>query len=196
MRKRPPFIVTIAFLGCIGAWAQGSSATKSAVRTIRITGDPAIEKLVDAWEQRFHVNHPEIKFENRLTGPASALAGLYTGVADLAFAGHELLTSESMAFEWIFHSKALPIEVMSGSLSGPSFAPGFFVNAGNPLSVLTLTQAAAVLSCEPRSGGKVVRNWGDLGLKGKWVEEPIHLYGYDPENELGIFIRRKILKNS
>ena len=120
------------------------------------------------------------------------MAGLYTGVADVALAGHEILTSESMGFEWIFHYKALPIEVTSGSLDGPNFAPGFLVNAANPLSMLTLEQAKTLLGCKDSRDP----SWGDLGLQGDWATKPIHLYSYDPESEVGIFLRRRILKNS
>jgi phosphate transport system substrate-binding protein len=185
---------------CVGAWAQQTrvethSKPEGHAHTIRVTGDPAIAKLLNDWERQFRVEHPEVTFTNRLAGPASSMAGLYTGTADLAFAGHELLTSESMAFEWIFHYKALPIEVSSGSLDGPNFAPAFFVAASNPLSALTLAQADSVLGCEHRVRGKVVRTWGDLGLTGDWSDKPIHIYGYDPESEIGVFIRRKVLNN-
>jgi len=201
MRTRKHFIALAGLFLCTGTWGQqatvSSNATpESLVRTIRITGDPAIAKLLTAWEQQFRAEHPEVTFANRLTGPASSMAGLYTGTADLAFAGHELLTSESMAFEWIFHYKALPIEVSSGSLDGSNFAPVFFVTASNPLSALTLVQADSVLGCEHRVRGKVVRTWGDLGLTGEWADKPIHLYGFNPESETGVFIRRKLLKNN
>lgn len=184
------------FLLCCATWAQQPSASGPGTlhRTIRITGDPAIAVLLNRWEDQFRIQYPNVSFENRLTGPASAMAGLYTRVADLAFAGHELLTSESMAFEWIFHYKALPIEVTSGSLDGPSFAPAFLVNGRNPLSTLTIAQANALLSCEHPN--KTTLTWGDLGLKDEWENQPVHVYSYEPESEVGVFIRRKILKNS
>ena len=186
-------ILFVFLLAAVAAAQQPSPPRESnAQKTMRITGDPAIAPLLERWETQFRSKHPNVTFENRLTGPASAMAGLYTGVADIAFAGHELLTSESMAFEWIFHYQALPIEVASGGLDGPSFAPGFFVNAANPLSTLTLEQAKTLLGCKD-SGD---RSWGELGLQGEWANKPIHVYGYDPESEVGIFLRRKILNNS
>src|SRR5262245_23600412 len=130
--------ISIVFL-CFTAQAQdsvaaiGEKSNPEASATIRISGDPAISALLEKWERKFHRVHTGVKFENRLTGPASAMAGLYTDVADIAFAGHELLTSESMAFEWIFHYKALAIEVLSGSLDDHYFAPVFFVSNKNPL---------------------------------------------------------------
>ena len=195
-------LIALAWLFlCMGAWAQQASVEshrkpQSPARTIRVTGDPVITKLLTAWERQFRAEHPEVTFVNRLRGPASAMAGLYAGTADLAFAGHELLTSESMAFEWIFHYKALPIKVSSGSLDGANFAPGFFVSARNPLSALTLEQADSLLGCEHRVRGKVVRTWGDLGLTGEWADQPIHAYGFNPESEIGVFIRRKVLNNN
>ena len=199
MRTRKHIVALAWLFLCVGAWAQQATVEphpkpQSPARTIRVTGDPVIAKLLTAWEQQFRAEHPDVTFANRLTGPASSMAGLYTGTADLAFAGHELLTSESMAFEWIFHYKALPIEVSSGSLDGPSFAPAFFVAASNPLSALTLAQAESVLGCE--RPGKLVRAWGDLGLTGEWADKPIHVYGFNPESEIGVFIRRKVLNNN
>jgi len=196
MQTRTQIVVFVLLLVAASVSAQQPSVAgdSTAHQTIRITGDPAIAALLDRWEGQYRIGHPNVSFENRLTGPASAMAGLYTNVADLAFAGHELLTSESMGFEWIFHYKALPIEVTSGSLDGPSFAPGFFVNAANPLSKLTFAEADALLSC--KDSGKTVPTWGDLGLKEEWANAPVHVYSYDPESEVGVFIRRKILANS
>jgi phosphate transport system substrate-binding protein len=192
--------ISIVFL-CFTAQAQdsvaatGEKSNPEATATIRISGDPAISALLERWERNFHRVHTAVKFENRLTGPASAMAGLYTDVADIAFTGHELLTSESMAFEWIFHYKALAIEVLSGSLDDHYFAPVFFVSNKNPLSSLTLDQAESVLGCEGRNG-KPARTWGDLGVAGEWADKPIHVYAYQTESELGVFIRRKVLSNS
>ena len=201
MRTRKHFVALAWLFLCIATWAQQATVeshpkAQGPARTIRVTGDPAIAKLLDAWEQQFRAEHPEITFVNRLRGPASSMAGLYTGTADLAFAGHELLTSESMGFEWIFHYKALPIEVSSGSLDGPNFAPAFFVSASNPLSMITLAQADSLLGCERRVRDKVVRTWGDLGLTGEWADKPIHVYGFNPESEIGVFIRRKVLDDN
>ena len=185
----------LAAIACLiasaGATAQQAQPHTN-LQTIRVSGDPAIAPLLESWENQFRLRYPNVSFQNRLSGPASAMAGLYTKTADLAFAGHELLTSESMAFEWIFHYKALPIEVTSGSLDGPSFAPGFFVNARNPLAKLTLAKANALLGCKDGA----VPNWSALGLNNEWANRPIHVYSYDPESEVGIFLRRKILKNS
>lgn len=192
--------LTIVLL-CFAAHAQDSGITTGeksnaeAGATIRISGDPAISALLEKWQREFNRLHTEVKFENRLTGPASAMAGLYSNVVDIAFAGHELLTSESMAFEWIFHYKPLTIEVISGSLDGQYFAPAFFVSNENPLSALTIEQAASVFGCERRDG-KPARTWGDLGVTGEWADKPIHVYAYQTESELGVFIRRKVLKNS
>ena len=201
MYTRKRFIALAGFFLCLGAWAQElvvehHPKPESLARTIRVTGDPAIAKLLTAWEQQFRAEHPEVTFANRLTGPASSMAGLYTGTADLALAGHELLTSESMAFEWIFHYKALAIEVSSGSVDGPNFAPAFFVNASNPLSALTLAQADSVLGCEHRLRSSIAQTWGDLGVTGEWADKPIHVYGFNPESEIGVFIRRKALNNN
>ena len=193
-----PWLTICIVLLCFTAQGQDSTQEKSnaeASATIRISGDPAISALLEDWQSQFHRVHTGVTFENRLTGPASAMAGLYTAVADIAFAGHELLTSESMAFEWIFHYRPLAIEVVSGSLDGRYFAPVFFVSNKNPLPGLTLEQAESVLGCASQDS-KPARNWGDLGIAGAWADKPIHVYAYQTESELGVFIRRKVLQNS
>src|SRR5690554_4554263 len=65
--------------------------------TIRIWGHGSygahtdfVEGLTRAWEDGFRRHHPQIQFENRLHGTASAIGALYTGTGDLAFLGREI----------------------------------------------------------------------------------------------------------
>src|SRR5262249_45936829 len=58
-----------------------------------------IEAVVKEWENGFHRYHPEVKFENRLHGTASAIGALYTGKGDLALMGREIWPFEIAAFK-------------------------------------------------------------------------------------------------
>lgn len=166
--------------------------------TIRNWGNNEMRPLLTRWETAFQKTHPFIRFENKLFGPASALAGIYTGVADLSWAGHELWKEESMGFEWVFQYKPLGIEVATASLDVHQNGAALvvFVHKDNPLKKLTLAQVDAIFGSEHRRGGKTIRTWGDLGLAGEWATQPVRPYGYDAETEAAAFFRQSVLKDS
>jgi phosphate transport system substrate-binding protein len=166
--------------------------------TIRIWGDDRMETLMSFWQEGFREFHPDVRFETKLMGTGTGMAGLYTGVADLALMGRDSTSSEIMAFEWVFRYKPLGIEVATGSLRvpGKTFAVAVFVHKGNPLSKLTLAQLDAIFGSEHLRGPSNIRTWGELGLTGDWKDKPIHPYGYDVETGTGWFFRRAVFKGS
>jgi phosphate transport system substrate-binding protein len=166
--------------------------------TIRIWGDDRIETLMSYWQEGFKKFHPDVRFETKLLGTGTGMAGLYTGVADLAIMGRDSTSSEIMAFEWVFRYKPLGIEVATGSLDvpGKTFAVTVFVHKDNPLSKLTLTQMDAVFGSEHLRGPHNIRTWGELGLTADWKDKPIHPYGYDVETGTGWFFRQAVFRGS
>ncbi len=176
--------------------ASVSCAAQTAV--IRSWGNEEMSGLLDRWQAEFRKTHPAVRFENNLMGPASAMAGIYTGVAELAWTGHELRTEESMGFEWVFQYKALGIEVATASLDRYDHAAQLviFVHRDNPIRGLTLAQLDGIFGSEHRRGGMNSRTWGELGLTGEWAAHPIHAYGYDAETEAASFFRQAVLSGS
>ena len=169
-------------------------AADAKLEVLRIWGNPAMTTVVQQWEAGFARSHPEAKFENHLTGSDTAMAGLYTGKADLALLGRSCSASEIQAFEWIFRYKPTQVEVMTGSFDQPgkSAALVVFVHLDNPLGELTSKQLAAVL----RGGAGSVRSWGELGVKGEWASQPIHLYVPDTISNTGKFLQQALLDGS
>jgi phosphate transport system substrate-binding protein len=165
---------------------------------IRVWGDDRMETLMSYWQEGFRKFHPDVRFETKLMGTGTGMAGLYTGVADLALMGRDSTSSEIMAFEWVFRYKPLGIEVTTGSLNvpGKTFAVTVFVHKDNPLSKLTLTQLDAIFGSEHLRGPRNIRTWGELGLTGDWKDKPIHPYGYDVETGTGWFFRQAVFKGS
>ena len=165
---------------------------------IRIWGNDAMEGVARRWAEGFRQYQPDISFETRLMGTGTAMAGLYTGVADLAFMGRPSTPKEIMAFEWVFRYKPEALEILTGSLdvSGESPALGVFVHKDNPISGLTLEQLDAIFSCEHRRGPASIRTWGELGLKGEWADKPITAYFYDAETGTASFFRDVVLRGS
>jgi phosphate transport system substrate-binding protein len=166
--------------------------------TIRVWGNDRMDTVMKYWQEGFKKRHPEVRFENKLIGTGTGMAGLYTSVADLALMGRDATASEVMAFEWVFKYKPLGVEVANGSLDvpGKSFALAVFVNKDNPIAKVTLAQLDAIFGSEHLRGSRNARTWGDLGLAGGWQNEPINPYGYDAETNTGLFFKRVVFNGS
>ena len=172
--------------GTLRLWGHGSPDTDF------------MGKLVRTWEEGFRRFHPEIKFDNRMYGTASAMGALYTGAGDLAILGREIWPNEVSAFEKVFHYDPLGIDITTGSLDirNMDFALNVFVHKDNPLSKLTLTQVDAIFGSEHRRGAKNIRTWGELGLDGEWQDKRIHVYGFPISRGFAVFFQSYVLNDS
>jgi len=200
-------VLVIAALAALCLGAQSSTfwpryqAVEKVSGTIRSWGNDQMTTLMKSWQEGFHKHYPDVRFETKLLGTGTGMAGLYSSVADLALMGRESAASEVMAFEWVFKYKPLGIEVATGSLDTPgkTFAVAVFVHQDNPLSKLTLAQLDAIFGSEHLRGGRGahnVRTWGELGVRGAWKDQPIHTYGYDFETNTGSFFKRAVFQGS
>jgi len=165
--------------------------------TIRVWGNNYIPLLMQKWEDGFRRFHPQVQFETNLKGTEASMAGLYGGIADLAFIGREGYPTEVHAFTERFGYEPLGIEISSGSFDTPhkTFALMVYVNKDNPLLGLTMQQLRAIFECGCANGRKI-RTWGDAGLKGAWATRPIHLYGYASSTGMAAFFNRTVLDGS
>jgi phosphate transport system substrate-binding protein len=166
--------------------------------TIRIWGNDAMSAVALRWEDGFRRYQPNVGFQTNLRGSGTAMGGLYTGAADLAFMGRPATPKEIMAFEWVFRYKPVGLEIMTGSLNVPGKSPALavFVHKNNPISSLTLKQLDAIFSCEHRRGPASIQTWGELGLKGEWADKPIAAYTHDTETGTASFFRETVLNGS
>lgn len=148
------------------------------------------------WEAAYEALHPEVHFENHLNSPATVMAGLYDGVADLALMGRELWPVETMAYHWVYQQQPFGVVVLTAGLNAPdqSFTPVVIVNASNPLTSISISQLDGIYGSEHRIAPANLRTWGELGLTGKWAQQPIHAYGFGPEDSLGVFFRHDVLR--
>src|SRR6266849_7562467 len=168
--------------GTLRLWGHGSPDTDF------------MGKLVRSWEDGFRRYHPDIKFDNRMYGTASAMGALYTGVGDLAILGREIWPNEISSFEKVFHYDPVGIDITTGSLDirNMDFALNVFVHKDNPISKLSLTQVDAIFGSEHRRGSKNIRTWGELGLTGEWKDKPIDVYGRPLKYHQQLHIERLI----
>jgi phosphate transport system substrate-binding protein len=154
----------------------------------------ADSSLEQRFEDGFRKFHPGVRFENNLSSTFVAMAGLYTGKADLAPMGRRPTWDDLQAYQRVFGTLPVEIVMATGSfdVSGWTFALVPFVHKDNHLSRLTIEQLDGIFGAQ-RDGGwngnswdegaargpeKNIRTWGQMGLIGEWADKPIHVLAY------------------
>lgn len=157
-----------------------------------------IEALVTQWEQGFARHHPDVRFENRLHGTASAIGALYTGAGDLALMGREIWPMEVAAFREVKGYAPTGVDVVTGSFKtrNRGYAIVVFVHKDNPIRGLTLQQLDAMFGVERRRGGAPVRTWGDVGLTGEWKDMPVQPYSFSLARGFTDYLEEAVLGGS
>lgn len=170
--------------------------------TIRVWGDPVMRDMLIGWENGFQKLHPDVRFENRLYGTVTAIAGLDHQVAEIAAMGRDLTVEESMSFEWIYRYKPLRVKVSSGSanVSGALPALAILVNRANPIQKIPVQQLRFIFACcsaqARRSGADRPARWGDVGVQSNWAKTPVHPMGYALDKGVSAYFREAVLQNS
>lgn len=159
---------------------------------------PYMDDLVNAWEKGFREQYPAVRFENGMTGNASAIGGLFTGAADIAFMDREIWATELDAFQQGAGHDPFSIAVATGSLAEPNHAPALaiFVSRENPIASITLAQLDAIFGADHRRSANNIRTWGQLGLTGRWATEPIHPYAYGILRRQSQYWEHQVMKGS
>jgi phosphate transport system substrate-binding protein len=156
-----------------------------------------IEAVVKKWEEGFHKYHPDVTFQNRLHGTASAIGALYTGGGDLALMGREIWPFEITAFKEVKGYEPTGIDVVTGSYKtrNRGYAIVVFVHKDNPIRGLTMRQLDSIYSVDRKRGGPPVRTWGDLGLSGEWADKPVHSYGFSIARGFADYLEQAVFLN-
>jgi phosphate transport system substrate-binding protein len=181
------------------AIAAGYQPQQPVSGDIRIWGAPEDRALVAQWDAGFRKHNPQARVVAQLHGPESALAGIYTGVADIAFIGRELrLPTDNMAFQWVKLYRPTTVEVANAGLKAkrPAEALGVFVHPDNPIAGLTVAQLDAIFGAEHKRGPANARTWGDVGLAGEWAARPIHVLAPPVTTIPALFFRKLVLDDS
>lgn len=203
-RERALHIVFAAALWCAHEpMAVSQSVAPDTSTAIRIwghghSGQDYIQTLLTAWQNGFLKSHPGVRFEDTLYGNASAIGGLFTGVADIALLDREASFIEVDAYQQGTGYDPFRIPVARGSVALRHHAPALvlYVNRANPLKQLTVQQLDGIFDADHRRGDRVYKTWGDLGLTGEWASKPIHLYSYAIQSAEVQFFERAALQGS
>ena len=189
-------LFAVSAMSCVYAQEQAVAPPTDA-HLIRVWGYSGLSGQLLRWESEYQRIYPEVRFENQFHSPATVMAGLYNGVADVAVMGREIWPVETMAYHWVYQQQPFGVAVSTAGTNAPgqSFTPVIVVNAKNPLPSISLSQLDAIYGSEHRAAPANIRTWGELGLTGNWAGQPIHVYGFGPEDALGVFFRHEVLRS-
>lgn len=166
--------------------------------TLRIYGSE-LKNAVEYLAKGFQEYQPDVKVSwSNATSSEGALAGLYTGVSDIAPMGDDAKITDMMPFFNVYNYLPTEISVATGGYEkrGSLFAWAIVVNKDNPLNEISVDQLERLISAERTGGWKrvdndymftseyalpksqLIRTWGQLGLKGSWANKEVQTYGY------------------
>ncbi len=137
--------------------------------TIRIGGSSALPGFLLS---DFGDIYPKLKIEDNFVGNAKAIQDLIDGNTDLAILARQITNDEIDQFNKKFGQKPIMIPIAINRVA-------VFVHPENPISErgLSIAEADAIFSSTRNRGFKTdIDRWGDLGLKGQWLDQPIHRY--------------------
>jgi phosphate transport system substrate-binding protein len=202
MSPRTPISLALLLL-LAGSLPPLALAQAAAPNTIRVwghghRGQDYILTLLRAWQDGYRATHPGVSFDDQLDGDASAIGGLFTGVADLALLDREASFIEVDAYQQGTGYDPFRVPVARGSVALPNHAPALalYVHRQNPLSHLSLQQVDEIFDADHRLGDRTLKTWGELGLTGEWADKPIQLYTYPLQSAAVQFFERAALKGS
>jgi ABC-type phosphate transport system substrate-binding protein len=168
------------------------------VGAVRILGSE-LKNAVVYLAEGFNRFHPDARVSTSyMTSSEGGLAGLYTGISDVAPMGDDAKITDQMPFFNTFGYMPTEISVATGGYEkrGSLFAWAIVVNKDNPLEEISMDQIERVFGSE-RTGGwelrdnnwlytakyalgreALLRTWDQLGLGGEFAGKEIQTFGY------------------
>lgn len=144
--------------------ANGISGNLSSV------GSDTLANLMTLWAEAFKRVYPNVNIQIQAAGSSTATPALVADTAGLGPMSRKMKNNELEAFEREHGYKPTAVPVAIDALA-------LFVHKDNPLKGLDIPQVDAIFTNTRRCGGKPVKTWADLGVKGSLAKKPIQLYG-------------------
>ncbi|RLL96041.1 hypothetical protein CFD26_105955 [Aspergillus turcosus] len=183
--------------------------------TLRIWGSNYLKDgpLGGYWATAFKKFQPGIQIEYNLPTAGIAIPALAAKVADLAVDRPATLM-DYLTYEQVFHHDPVEITAATGSLDVYGWSPAFIiiVPKSNPLNQISMQQLDGVFGAA-RNGGynrstwltdypykrgpeENIRTWGQLGLTGSWLNQPIHPCGQSPRANVQDVFQNLVMRGS
>jgi phosphate transport system substrate-binding protein len=166
--------------------------------TVRIYGSE-LKNAVEYLARGFQQYQPDVKVNwSNATSSEGALAGLYTGVSDVAPMGDDAKLTDEMPFFNVTGYLPTEISVATGGYErrGSLWAWAIVVNKDNPLNEISVDELERIFGAERSGGWKVesnnwlytseyardkstnLRSWDQIGVGGPYAGREIQTYGF------------------
>ena len=166
---------------------------------VRVVGSE-LKNAVEYLAAGFAKFHPDSRVVvSHIPSSEGGIAGLYSGISDVAPMGDDAKITDLMPFYNAFGYMPTEISVATGGYEkrGSLLAWAVVVNKDNPLNEISMDQLERTFGSERSGGWELVNNenylytakyargadtnirkWGQLGLKGEFADQEIQTFGY------------------
>lgn len=165
---------------------------------VRIVGSE-LKNAVGYLAEAFLRYHPEARMvTSHIPSSEGGIAGLYSGISDVAPMGDDAKITDLMPFHNAFGYMPTEISVATGGYEkrGSLFAWAIVVSKDNPLEEISVEELERVFGAQRTGGWELVNNnyhysakyarhaasnirtWDQLGLKGEFAGKEIDTFGY------------------
>lgn len=168
----------------------GPAPYLTASGAISIVGYNDMREMLEALDELFDHEHPDVHFALNLKGTRTAPAALAAGRSLLAPMGARFSPEELAAYRREVGSDPVAFRIANDSPDPKArSAPlAIFVPAANPIARLSFAQLERIFATRD---GKL--QWKDLGVVGDLADRPVHPYGLAADTALGRFMRQTAL---
>ena len=173
---------------------------------VTIVGSDTMQPLMAKLAAAFRLLHPNTKFGVEGQGSGESIREFMLGLSlqrrgdKAAGRGTEGASSTGL----LASSRPLTDQEIKGFVSHHGYEPigipiamdavAIYVHNDNPIERLTLEQVDGMFSSTlKRSKGSRLTTWGQAGLKERWSQQPIHLYGRNKKSGTRDFFKHVAL---
>ena len=151
-------------------------------------GSDTMNNLMALWLEEFRKHYPLVNIQIEGKGSSTAPPALIEGTAQFGPMSRAMKSKEKDAFEKEFGFVPTQIRTSLDALA-------IFVHKDNPIECISIEEADAVFSKNRKQGyADDIVTWGDMGLSGKWANQPIRSFGRNSASGTYGFFKSKVLK--
>ena len=155
--------------------------------SIKSVGSDTLNNLMTLWAEGFKKIYPNVSVEIEGKGSSTAPPALIAGTSNFGPMSRKMKDKEIDEFVGKFGYKPLALPTSIDMLA-------VYVNKDNPIKGMSFPEVDAVFSKTRKMGhSKDITNWGQLGLKGKFANLPVSIYGRNSASGTYGFFKEHVL---
>jgi phosphate transport system substrate-binding protein len=157
---------------------------------LKLGGSNTMSHVATVWINSFATFYPDVKITIDVNGSRDAVDSVQAGETNIGLLSRTISEAEIKAFQ---EKLGYPPVVLTPCLERTAI----YVNKNNPVKGLTIAQLDAMFGTECKRGAKEpCRNWGQLGLTGKWAKLPVKVHGRTFDTGSQVFLQEAVMLGS